>query len=296
MSIVDWIPAISTTVGLAIVGWLLRNWIRARLAKSIGFEFDKKLELLKSQLRASEERLRADLRANEADIAALRAGAMTAFSSRQIAVDKRRLDAIDQLWASVISLNKARGVSLMMSTLKFEAVAERAERDPKMREFLAVIGKGFDITKDLDQADASKARPFVSPLAWAIYTAIVAIVANGVMRWHVAQGGLGAKDFSDHVALAKMIKAAMPEYSNYIDEQGVSGLHFLVDKLEVKLLAEFRAMMSGAEADRSSVEQAAEILKYSAELAKEATVGAAQPAVPVDALAKTAEPSQQERG
>lgn len=105
MSFADWMPPISTAAGLGIIGWLLRNWISARLAKSVGFEFDRKLELLKAEHRTSEEKLRADLRAKEAEIATLRLGAMTALSNRQIAVDKRRLDAIDQLWASVMSLN-----------------------------------------------------------------------------------------------------------------------------------------------------------------------------------------------
>jgi hypothetical protein len=168
VSITDWIPATSTTAALAIVGWLLRNWISARLTKSIGFEFDKKLELLKSQHREIEERFRAELRANETDIASLRAGAMTALSSRQIAVDKRRLDAINQLWGSVILLNKARGISLMMSTLKYEAVAERAKSDPKVRQFLELCGNGFNFTTDLEQTEATKTRPFVSPMAWAM--------------------------------------------------------------------------------------------------------------------------------
>ncbi len=269
MSILDWVPAISTTAGLGIAAWLLRNWISQRLAKSIAFEFDQKLEAIKAQNREAEERLRADLRAGEEEIATLRASAMAALSSRQIAVDKRRLDAIDQLWASVMFLNRARSISLMMSTLKFEAVAKRAETDPKMREFLAMIGKGFDITKDLDQTDASKARPFVSPLAWAIYTALVGIIVHGAMRWHVAQGGLGPQDFSDSEALSNMVKAAMPEYAKYIDEQGISGLHVLVDTLEMKLLAEFQAMMTGADTDRSSVQQAKDIMKYSEELRKE---------------------------
>jgi hypothetical protein len=289
MSLLDWLPSISTVAGLGMVGWLLRNWISTRLTKSVGFEFDQKLELLRAEHRASEERLRADLRAKETEIATLRASAMTALSNRQVAVDKRRLDAIDQLWASVLLMNKARGISLMMSTLKFEAVAERAERDAKMREFLKTIGAGFNMATDLKFDEASKARPFVSPLAWAIFIAMAAIVSNGVMRWFVAQGGLGAKDFSDHGALANMVKAALPEYSNYVDEHGVLGLHHLVEKLELKLLNEFSLMMSGAEADRTSVQQAAEIMKYSEALTKESTANAAQPFIAADGPPSRAE-------
>ncbi len=268
MSITDWIPPISTIAGLGFIGWLLRNWISTRLAKSVGFEFDRKLELLKAEYRINEERFRADLRGKEVEIATLRAGAMAALSNRQIAVDKRRLDAIEQLWASVLSLSKARGISLLMSGLKFDAVAERAEYDPKMRDFLVTIGGGFNLSTDLRLDEASKARPFVSPLAWAIFVAIAGIISNGVMKWHVAQGGLGAKDFSDHSALAKVIKTALPDYPSTLDGKGVTDLHFLVEELELKLLAEFRVMMGGAEVDRESIQQAAEILKYSEELTK----------------------------
>ena len=173
--------------------------------------------------------------------------------------------------------------------LKFEAVAERAERDPKMRDFLQTIGGGFNIGTDLKLDEASRARPFVSPLTWAIFIAMAAIVSNGVMRWYVAQGGLGAKDFSDHGALANMVKAALPEYSSYVDEHGVLGLHHLVEKLEIKLLEEFKLMMSGAESDRSSVQQAAEIMKYSEAITKEATANAAQPFIAADAPRRAAE-------
>lgn len=289
MSIAGLLQPFATVAALGMVGWLLRNWISTRLIKSVGFEFDQKIEVLKAEQRASEERLKADLRAKEAEIAALRLSAMTALSNRQIAVDKRRLDAIDQLWTSITSLNKARGVSLFMSTLKFEAVAEQAERDPKMREALKLIGANFDISKDLNLGDASKARPFVSSLAWAIYTAIVSIISNGAMRWHVAQGGLGAKDFTDHNSLSNMVKAALPEYSDYVDEHGASGLHFLVDKLELKLLEEFRVMMSGVEADRAGVQQAAEILKYSEELAQEDTTSTAKSLITTNELKDAAE-------
>lgn len=289
MSITDWLPPIGTAAGLGVVAWLFRNWISTRLTKSVGYEFDRKLELLRAEHRESEERLRADLRAKEAEIATLRASAMTALSNRQMAVDKRRLDAIDQLWASVLSLNRARGISMMMSTLKFEAVAERAEKDPKMRDLLKTIGGNFNISTDLKLDDAPKARPFVSPLAWAIFTAMTAIIANGVMRWHVAQGGLGPKDFSDPGALANMVKAALPEYSAYVDEHGVQGLHLLVEKLELKLLEEFRLMMSGAEADRVSVQQAAEILKYSEALARESNQNTGQPFIAADALKRAAD-------
>lgn len=98
MSLIDWIPAISTTALLSVVLWLLRSVISTRLRASVQHEFDQKLETMRATLRSSEEAFKADLRGKEAQIAALRSGAMSALASRQAALDKRRIEAVDQLW------------------------------------------------------------------------------------------------------------------------------------------------------------------------------------------------------
>ncbi|TAJ95786.1 MAG: hypothetical protein EPO31_01185 [Gammaproteobacteria bacterium] len=150
MPIEAWYPSVTTTIALGFLGWLCRSWIITRLRESVSHEFNSQLELL-----------RADLRIKEAEIATLRASAMSAMSNRQIAVDKRRLEAIEQLWSSIISLTKARGISRLMSFLKFEYAAEVAQKNQKMREMLSVMGGDFDITKELkgfspDFSDTSK--------------------------------------------------------------------------------------------------------------------------------------------
>ena len=84
MALVGWLPALTTTGLLAVALWLTRNLILTRLTNSVEHEFNAKLETLRTQLRESEERLKADLRAKEAEITALRSGAMTAMASRQM--------------------------------------------------------------------------------------------------------------------------------------------------------------------------------------------------------------------
>lgn len=107
-----WISSLTTTALFAAALWLGRNVISTRLTKSVEYEFNNKLESVRSQMRESEERLKAELRAKETEIAALRSGALTAMSSRQIALDKRRLEAVDQLWASVTALGPARTIGV----------------------------------------------------------------------------------------------------------------------------------------------------------------------------------------
>ena len=111
MDYLPWIPSLATSALLAAALWLGRNLISTRLTKSVAHEFNTKLETLRAQMREGEERLKAELRVKEAEIVALRSGALTALASRQMAFDKRRLEAVDQLWSSITALAPARSIA-----------------------------------------------------------------------------------------------------------------------------------------------------------------------------------------
>ena len=270
MALLDWLPAVTTMSLLTVALWLGRNLILNRLAKSVEHEFDAKLETLRAQLRDSEERLKADLRARETEIAVLRSGAMTAMTSRQVALDQRRLLAVDQLWSAVMELAPGKTLLAVMVVLNFEVAAKRSEREPRLRQAFDFVGSAFAV-KDLDLSGAAKARPFLSPMAWATYSALLAMILHAAMRLEVLKSGLAAKDLVNDEAIAGVIKAALPHAADFIDEHGAASHYFLVEQLETKLLQELRAMLAGTEADKASIEQAAEILKRSSEVIENVT-------------------------
>lgn len=147
-----------------------------------------------------------------------------------------------------------------MSFIKFEFAAKKAERDPKVRQFFEMIGGGFDVMK-LDLSGAAKARPFVTPMVWAIYSAIHAVTMHSVMRWQVLKGGLGTEDFADHKAIEKLVVAALPHYAEHLEKHGPSVYYYVLEALDTRLLSEIQNMLSGVESDRASIEQAAEIVR-----------------------------------
>jgi hypothetical protein len=270
MQLLDWFPSLTTTGLLAAGLWFGRNLLLTRLTKSVEHEFNTKLEALRSQLRESEERFKAELRTKETEIAALRSGTMTALATRQMSLDKRRLEAVDQLWSAVATLGPAKTVSAMMSRIKFEAAAKEAESNPRAREAFELMGFGFD-PKALDLAGAMKARPFVTPMVWAKYSALVAANVSAVTRWQLLKSGLGNKGLIDNESINKLLKLALPHQSAFIDKYGPDGYYHLLEELEGSLLTELDAMLAGAQTDRASLQQAAEILKISNEvLAKSA--------------------------
>ena len=120
--------------------------------------------------------------------------------------------------------------------------------------------------KKIDLSNSAKARPFVSPMAWALYSAYSSIVMGSVFKLEILKIGVDSKKLINKEAISKVIKAALPQYTEYIDKYGDAGYHYLLDELEGKLLDEFRNMMAGVEADKASIAKAAEIVKYSNEL------------------------------
>jgi hypothetical protein len=260
MNITPWFPALTTTGLLAAALWLARELISTRLTKSVQHEFDKKIEAVKAEHRASEERFKALLREKEAEISALRSGALTVLASRHAALDKRRLEAVDQLWSSFNALAPARAIAANMAVIKYESAAKQAERDPKVRQFFELIGQGFDF-KSVDLSGAAKARPFLTPMVWAVYSAIQAIAFHSVIRLQVLKGGLATTDFVDHKAMEKLVVAALPHYSDYLEKNGPSVYYYVLEALDTKLIAELQSMLSGAEVDTASLRQAAEIIR-----------------------------------
>lgn len=265
----DWFPAITTTSLFAAALWLARNIISARLTKSVEHEFNEKIEKIRADYREREDKLRADLQARAAEIEALRAGALSAMSGRQAAIDVRRLEAVDQLWASVTGLASARALAASLSIIKVEAVGEMAQHDEKVRKFVEMLGFGFD-EKKLDHASAAKARPFVSPMVWAVYSAMQAVASHAIIQWHALKRGVKPTGLIDEEKIKELIKVALPHYSDYVDKFGSAAFYYTLDALESQLLAAINQMLTGTDNDKATIDRAAEILKHSNELMKAA--------------------------
>jgi len=121
-----------------------------------------------------------------------------------------------------------------------------------------ILGSGCDLTK-LNTISAHKARPFVSPMVWAVFRAYTTIAMGAAIRIEGLKSGI-ATDLVNHGSIKKLVKAALPHQSEYLDKFGEAGYHYLLDELEEKLLREINVMLSGKEADQANVDQVAQII------------------------------------
>ncbi|MDO8341651.1 MAG: hypothetical protein Q7T48_00465 [Cellvibrio sp.] len=246
----DWLPAITTTSLLALALWLTKSAILERLKGAVQHEFNEKLEKVKTELREKENQ-----------ITALRAGALSGASHRQVALYERKLKAAEKLWSAVNSLSGGKGISSIMAAIKFEAAARESARNPLARKAFEMVGKTFDLTK-VDFSGAYRARPFVSRLAWAYYSAYQSIIFQSVIRLEALKAGT-QEDFSKGKELVALVLAALPHHKSYFEENADQTLHYLLDELEEKVLLEIEKILNGELEDEQSLERAAKILKAS---------------------------------
>jgi hypothetical protein len=100
---------------------------------------------------------------------------MSGLFARQGKLYERQILAIDQMWESVIELEKAKAISAYVAVFKFEECASEAAKNEQFRKIFEVIGQGFDLEK-VNLSGAQKARPFLTPLAWAYYSAYASVL------------------------------------------------------------------------------------------------------------------------
>lgn len=248
--IADWIPALTTTSLFGAALWWARSLIITRLKNSVKNEFDSKLEVLRSELKSK-----------EAEIESLRSGAMSGLITRQGALYQRKLQAIDQIWSSVKELEKAKYISSTLGTLKFEECAKESARNPKFREFITTIGGNFDMAS-LDMSGSKLARPFLTPLAWAYYSAYSSVIMQAVAVMQILKIGVDdAEKFLNFENTNNLLKTVLPSRTEYIDKYGMSVHHYLLDEIEQLLLMELKNIQDGHDDDKENAKRAAEINK-----------------------------------
>ncbi|MDQ0074511.1 hypothetical protein J2W34_006335 [Variovorax boronicumulans] len=238
-------PFISWAALLTAAAALGKAVILTRLTASVKHEFDERLE-----------RFRSDLKDKESELQMLRNHALSGLKDRQSALQAKQFEAIDQLWAAWSSFAGLRLSLSIVGTMKYDEMLKISKTDPNMRGLFADLDV-FDLKSV--KLDGDMARPYVSPLAWAIFQAYSVLLITGVMKIKQAKHGVGTPLFDDE-GITRILKAVLPEHTALIDEIGVGAYPSLLGPLEEKFLSELASMLKGEASEQSSMDQAKKIL------------------------------------
>lgn len=270
----DWIPAVAVPIIITGIFYFTPEALKSLIDRLIGYRFDRQIEVLRAELRKSEETFLHQLRTKDSEIAAIREGALTGLAGRQAHLDRRRIEAVEKLWAAVVEFRTLLPLASIMSAINFENAAKTSIGDREQQAAFQRFFKPFGIEK-FKSNNAALERPFVSALAWSIYSAYQAILLQAVAQAHILQFGLDPK-MIDETGARTLAKTIVPNWASYIDSYGVNAMPLLAE-IEAKLLDELNNIIKGKESDKDSIERAAEILKLATEIQLKNTNDSDQP-------------------
>lgn len=234
---------------LVAIAYYLRDQLTAYFQNRLKHNFDKQIETLRSELERDREAVNS-----------LRVGALGVRAQRQSIIDQRRVEAVDQLWAAVKELNKLRWISNAMAAIKWPEAAEMAKKDIRAQKVFDLLsgtnGKNMDI-----QHNAHAARPYVSPLAWALFSTMQTVLSYSLMQMTILRTGVGPEFIAEDKKIFAPIIAALPEYRSLIEQFGHTAFPQIADTLESRILMELQNTLIGREADAEEVRRASEIEK-----------------------------------
>ena len=228
--------------GAGLAGFALRSAVKRYVDGAIGAGFDRKLEGVKSELRN-----------RESELSLIKSNLLSGRTSRQSLLDKRRIDAVENLWAATLRLDFLRHHASTMAILKIDAVAAQASTDPKIRDFLNDISGG-DQTEKVAAVGGETERPFLPDDVWRIFAAYRGLLTYCYMRLRFAAIGATSVMKDEAFAIAP-IKDVMPHFSDYLDKYGLSGATQLIDPLRELLLTALRSALDDREGEDQGMDR-----------------------------------------
>lgn len=243
------VTSAAVTTALIAVSWFL---FRNRLTKAVQFEFDGKLERLKSDLERSQSQLEA-----------LRSGALTLAVTQQTVLNERRLQAVDELWLAVTKVSSLKSGSSMLASLNVSKASKLAAQDEKFAQLMGAFQGSIDNAKGHGEI-ALRARPYVSPMAWALYSAYSVILTTAALKIQMMQLGMDLPGLIKDSAIRNLVAEALPHHAEFAKTQEVETFHILLAELETALLSELQRT-NWVSDDKATLDRASRILQIAEE-------------------------------
>ncbi|WP_282950210.1 MULTISPECIES: hypothetical protein [unclassified Sphingopyxis] len=257
----DILAPLSVLVALPVAIFLLREFLTATIREKVRADFETRIETVRSDMRKAEENLRGDLRAKEAQIAALRDGALSGLSQRQGILSTRRIEALEKIWEKFGSLGNLKFGAQSFARLNIEEIEKLNVGDPNIRKFIETLSVG-DVVETMKGVKGSNERLHLPDIVWAIYSAYSSILVT--CHVHMKALSAGISDASKLIKwdkVSELAKVVLPHQSKFIDQYGSAGLPHLLDEMEDLMFKEIRKSLNGDEQDDDAIQRSAAIMQ-----------------------------------
>lgn len=274
MTVSIWLPTGLAAAAVTLASPFLIGALKSWIERSLQSQFDQRLEELRARLRREEEQLRLEIQSRDAQIEALRSGALSGMAARQSLLAERKLKACEALWSATVNLAPLKTASAATQVLKLEEMVARSEGEShearKLQQFASMTYKSLGLEDYRYDPIPDRERPFVSPLTWSIFLAYRQVVSYPILMLATVKAGVGSGLIkSPPKDILELVKSVLPSMSDFVDKFGAEGLSHLVQQLEDRLIDAIRSELAGHVIDESAVAQAAEIVRRADAVSRE---------------------------
>jgi hypothetical protein len=159
-----------SAVLLVALGWLLRNWIGERLKASIKHEYDDRLEKLKAELKSQGDGQLASFKSEMDRQAEKLRIASASFAEMQKATITKKIEAVDDLWQTIISGRKSLpDILQLLDRINIPSLDEKALANVTKVADAFDSDKAVSLVNDLF-GEVQRHRPFLGEPIWTMFS------------------------------------------------------------------------------------------------------------------------------
>ena len=262
---------VSAASGAAVSGlllWLVKEWLSTRLKGSIQHEYNQKLETYKADVKTEHDLAILDIKMAVAREAAFHSAAHASFAEGQKAAMERKLTALDRLWSGVLHLRSSLPPVLTFMDVLTVDEYRRAKEHPTFQSLtddLSVEKITNFITQGIEEA-----RPYVGEYLWVVFFCYQAILLRILFLLNLGRTDAEKMEWHKDDGIRQLIAAVLtPAEVTQFDEAQIGKITWIQRRLEGKILAAAKKVISGESFSAESLEQAKVIQERIAQLSTE---------------------------
>ena len=249
---------VSAASGAAVSGlllWLVREWVSTRLKGSIQHEYNQKLETYKAEVKTEHDLAILDIKMAVAREEAFHSASHASFAEGQKAAMGRKLAAIDRLWSAVLHLRSSMPPVLGFMNILTVDEYRGAKEHPT---FQSLTGDLSDekITNFFTE-DIEEVRPYVGEYLWMVFYCYRAILLRILFLLNLGSTDTEKMEWHKDDGILQLIGAVLtPAEVTQFEEVQIGKITWIQHRLEGKILAAAKKVISGESFSAESLEQA----------------------------------------
>jgi hypothetical protein len=227
-----------STLALAALAFLLREWITERLKNSIKHEYDLDIERYKSMLTRIHN----------------------ATAEGQKAAIERRMKGFDRVWKAMLVLRTEIGAYSLQFDIRTESEWRDLPNSPKFRNLIDVLTDPI-IIELMGDKTIEEERPYVGETVWALFFVYRAFHIRII---HLARESLSNPErinwLSDQPTRGLLSAILSSEEMTELDNIQISKIQFIGRIIDEKLLSAWHRLISGAELGEEAMRNGSALL------------------------------------